>query len=100
MRFYRTITEAISGLKSRGYTIDFNLGFGGVQPRRALFSLASDKFEITEVYRFEGDSSSDDAAVVYAIESHDGIKGSLVNGFGISADSASDEIVKDLSIRY
>jgi hypothetical protein len=99
MRTYRTVSEAVVGLKKRGYSIDFNLGFDRVTMGKPLFSLASDKFEITEVYRFEGETNPDDEAVVYAIESRDGIKGILVNGYGVSTNAVSDEMIKQLSFR-
>lgn len=97
---YTTVSEAISGLKSRGYTIDFNLGFNDKNSRPDSVDAGTDKFEITEVYRFEGDTDPDDEAVVYAIESRDGRKGILVNGYGVSADAASDEMIRTLAIRH
>lgn len=100
MKNYQTMTEAINGLKKRGYSVDFNLGFAGIHTGDSHFSLAPDKFEITEVHRFEGETNPDDEAVVYAIESHDGIKGILVNGYGISADAISDELIEKLSIQH
>lgn len=96
MTSYTTVSEAINDLKSRGYTIDFNLGFNGGDSMAA----SADKFEITEVYRFEGETDPDDEAVVYAIESSDGRKGILVNGYGVSADTASDEMIGKLAIRH
>jgi hypothetical protein len=99
MRTYKTITEAIEDLKARGYSTDFNLGFGGIHAGNPNAPLSPDKFEITEVYRFEGESSADDEAVVYAIESYDGVRGVLVNGYGISSDAVSDELIRKLSIK-
>jgi hypothetical protein len=95
MRNYKTISHAVNDLKKRGYTIDFNLGFNGIQSHKTPVS-----FEITEVYRFESSTDPDDEAVVYAIESHDGYKGTLVNGYGISADPVNDEMISKLAIRH
>ena len=97
---YKTISEAVDDLRKRGYTIDFNLGFNGVQSHKSSVALAPDKFAITEVYRFEGETDPDDEAVVYAIESRDGHKGVLVNGYGISADPVNDEMVRMLVIKH
>lgn len=97
---YQTVSEAISDLKKRGYTIDFNLGFDGIQSHGVPVSLARNKFEITEVHRFEGATDPNDEAVIYAIESHDGHKGILLNGYGISADPINDEMVKELAIKH
>lgn len=97
---YKTVSEAIDDLKKRGYTIDFNVGFDGVQSHRSAISLAPDKFMITEVYRFEGETNPDDEAVVYAIESKDGHKGILVNGYGISSDPVNEQMIKKLTIKH
>jgi hypothetical protein len=63
-------------------------------------SLMPNEFEITEVYRFEGDSDPADEAIVYAIESKHGEKGVLVNGFGIYSDSVSDELIEKLKVQH
>ncbi|MEP7254020.1 MAG: phosphoribosylpyrophosphate synthetase, partial [Ginsengibacter sp.] len=57
------------------------------------------EFEITEVYRFEGETNPSDEAVVYAVESKDEkMKGTLVNAYGVYADAMSDEMIKKLSM--
>jgi hypothetical protein len=97
---YDTVTEAVKGLRQRGYTIDFNLETDRIYCDKTPLSLAPSEFEITEVYRFEGDSDPADEAVVYAIESKKGQKGMLVNGFGISADRMGEEMIKKLTVHY
>lgn len=95
---YNTISEAIRDLKRRGFTIDFNLKFDGMNPHETPFALSPEKFQISEVYRFEGDTDPDDEAVVYAIESSDGLNGVLVNGYGAYSDPVYDEMVKKLPV--
>jgi hypothetical protein len=95
---YDTVTEAVKGLRQRGYTIDFNLEADRIICNETPLSLTPAEFEITEVYRFEGDSDPADEAIVYAIESKKGQKGMLVNGFGISADKIGEEMIKKLSV--
>ncbi|MBN9384005.1 MAG: hypothetical protein J0H74_24850 [Chitinophagaceae bacterium] len=100
MYVYDTVAEAVKGLKQRGYTIDFNLEADSISCPDIKPALRPSEFEITEVYRFEGDSDPADEAVVYAIESRDGRKGVLVNGFGVSADEMGEEMVEKLSVRH
>jgi hypothetical protein len=97
---YDTVTEAVNGLNQRGYTINFNLEQDQIICKETPLALRPSEFEITEVYRFEGDSDPADEAVVYAIESRHGQKGVLVNGFGISADAAGEEMVEKLAVRH
>jgi len=96
---YDTVADAVNGLKQRGYTIDFNLKADCIHCSKTPLTLKASEFEITEVYRFEGDSDPADEAVVYAIESKKGQKGILVNGFGISAEPEGEEMIKKLAVR-
>jgi hypothetical protein len=96
---YDTVAEAINGLKERGYIADFNLKADCITCDKEPLSLRPADFEITEVYRFEGDSDPADEAIVYAIESTKGKKGVLVNGFGISAEEVGEEMVEKLTVR-
>ena len=98
MHTYDTVSEAVNGLKKRGYTIDFNLEQNGIRCDEMPQPLKPSEFEITEMYRFEGDSNPDDEAVVYAIESRQGKKGVLVNGFGVSANAMGSELIEKLRI--
>jgi hypothetical protein len=94
---YDTVVQAVQGLKQRGYTIDFNLEADRVVCHKTPLSLGAADFEITEVYRFEGNSDPADEAAVYAIASADGRKGLLVTGFGISAEGMGSEMVEKLT---
>jgi hypothetical protein len=99
MYTYDTVVEAVKGLKLRGYTIDFNLESNRIFCPKTPLSLTPADFEITEFYRFEGDSDPADEAIVYAIESKEGQKGVLVNGFGISSEEVGEEMIEKLSVR-
>jgi hypothetical protein len=96
MYTYDTVTDAVKGLKDRGFTIDFNLLENCIVCNDTKFNV--NDFEIVEFHRFEGDSDPSDEAVVYAIQSNNGMKGVLVNGYGISADALSSEMAKKLNI--
>lgn len=99
MKNYDTVTEAVKGLKERGYTIDFNIAFDKLICSENKHCLQPDEFEITEVHRFEGDSNPDDEDVVYAVESKDGdLKGVITSAFGLYADPVSNKIIQKLSI--
>ncbi len=96
MYSYDTVTEAVRGLKQRGFDLDFNLKENCIVCHKHKFDPKD--FEIVEVYRFEGNSDPADEAVVYAIESVEGVKGVLVSGYGPSADTMSSEMAKKLQI--
>jgi hypothetical protein len=99
MANYDTVSVALNSLKERGFTKDFNIAFDKIICKETNECLNPHEFEITEVYRFEGESNPSDEAVVYAVESQDGnIKGVLVNAYGLYADPMSDDMIKKLSI--
>ena len=98
MENYETVVAALAGLKARGYTLDFNIAFDKITCNEKGFCLNPHEFEITEVYRFEGDTNPDDEDIVYAIESKDGsIKGSMSSAYGLYADGISAEMIQKLS---
>ena len=101
MENYDTVSTALNSLKARGYTKDFNIAFDKLICHETSESLDPHEFEITEVYRFEGESNPSDEAVVYAVESKDAnMKGVIVNAYGLYADPISDEMIKKLSIHH
>ena len=93
---YDTVTEALNGLRLRGFSVDFNLQENCLVCNDDRFDV--NNFEIIEVYRFEGDSDPADEAIVYAIESVNGLKGVMINGYGISADAMTTEMSQKLNI--
>jgi hypothetical protein len=96
MHTYDTVSEAINDLRKRGYTEDFNLGMDTLTCGE--IKCRPEDFDITEIYRFEGNTDPADEAIVFAIESKvNNIKGVLVNGYGISNDSLSAAMIKKLS---
>ncbi len=100
MANYDTVSLALNSLKERGFTTDFNIAFDKLICNETKACLNPNEFEITEVYRFEGESNPSDEAVVYAVESKDGkMKGAIVSAYGMYAEPISNEMIKKLSIR-
>ena len=99
MKSYDTVTEALQGLKQRGFTVDFNIAFDKLICSDNKICLQPEEFEIVESYRFEGDSNPDDEDVVYAVASKDGkIKGVISSAYGPYADPASNRIIQKLAM--
>jgi hypothetical protein len=98
MYTYDTVSQAVNGLKQRGFNVDFNLENDSIICKSTPITLMPSEFEITEVYRYEGESDPADEAIVYAIESKHGHKGILVNGYGISAEAIGEEMIKKLRV--
>ena len=98
MQSYDTLSEALNDLQKRGYVHDFNIECDSIECRSLALKLHPGDFEITEFYRFEGDSNPGDQEVVYAITSNKGIKGTVVNAYGIYSTELTDELLEKLKI--
>jgi hypothetical protein len=61
---YDTVTEAINGLRERGFTLDFNLQANSLQCFNPDLNLTPEEFEIKEIYRFEGDTNPSDEEII------------------------------------
>jgi hypothetical protein len=59
----------------------------------------ADEVTIRGCHRFEGASDPDDMAIVYAIESLDGTRGSLVDAFGVYSTAAVSAFLQPVPIR-
>jgi hypothetical protein len=100
MKSYDTLTEAIADLKSRGFKLDFNLKETRIECADTGAKLSPTDFEITEVYRFEGDTDPGDEMVLYAIESKEGLKGTLMNAYGAYSNTISNELIAKLTVQH
>ncbi|CAN5442598.1 hypothetical protein BH11BAC5_BH11BAC5_47060 [soil metagenome] len=97
MNTMTTLSEITNLLKERGYTIDFNLKENCLECGGNLLKIFPGEFMVDKHYRFEGPSDPGDEAIVYAISSPKyNLKGVLVNGYGISSESITDEMIKAL----
>ncbi|WP_235297400.1 phosphoribosylpyrophosphate synthetase [Portibacter marinus] len=94
---YDTLSEAIEDLKDKGYVEDFNIKSDCIKCERLDRKLSPAEFNVDQMYRFEGMSSTDDNSVLYAIssEKHD-LKGLLVDAYGVYADPMTMEMIQKL----
>jgi len=49
-------------------------------------------------YRFEGNSNPDDMSIMYAIETTDGHKGTLVDAYGLYSDDETGDFLNQIEI--
>lgn len=98
-KHYTSLSGATNDLRARGYTYDFNLKADCIECPALQLQLSPENFTIDEFHRFEGMSSTDDNSIVFAITSDTGLKGVLVDAYGVYASSLNDGMIKKLSIR-
>lgn len=94
---YATLVEATAALYARGFVENFSAAPNCLMCAGYNIELFPDDFEVVEVHRFEENTDPDDSAVVYAIESKDGLKGTLVMAYGAYAEGMDADIIRKLS---
>lgn len=96
---YATLTDAVEGLTRRGFTESFRIADGGLRTVATREALRAEDLTIREYHRFEGISDLDDMAIIYALESKGGVRGTLVDAFGVYSDPAVSAVLSAVPIR-
>ena len=80
----RSLVNVENQLKKDGFTQDFTVRDGRLQTigNDSAKSYAPDEVTIVDFYRFEGDSDPDDMSILYALETTDGVRGTISSAFG------------------
>jgi uncharacterized Fe-S cluster protein YjdI len=96
METYDTLTEAINGLRKQGYVEDFNLMQNCIECRNGDYKFDHNEFQIDKYFRFEGQTDPADEAILYAISTKHQLKGVLVNGYGMSSEPLTNQMLDKL----
>ncbi|MEX2162981.1 MAG: hypothetical protein WD823_01890 [Sulfuricaulis sp.] len=96
---YASEIDAIDDLRRRGYTANFQIRDNTLSEVTSGRMFRPGELVIVEHHRFEGASDPEDMSVVYAIESDDGVRGIVVDAFGVYADPALAVFLKGIKKR-
>ncbi len=97
---YNTLSTAINDLIKRGYTADFNLLKESRSKNDPVWiELLASRFKIVEHYRFDGMTNVDDESVLYVIETDSGLKGTLVDAYGVDADPDFSALIRKMKFK-
>lgn len=98
MNVYDSLADAIKALQQRGYVQDFNLHPEWIECPSRKLRLAPEEFHVDEIHRFEGMTNPDDSTILFAISSATGMKGLLVDAYGVYADALSPVMISKLKV--
>ena len=90
--------KVLNKLDIEGYTEQYRV------ENNTLYSLTSNiayqpqDVKAINFYRFEGPSNPDDMSICYVIETNDGLKGTLIDAYGVYADEAIGEFMQSVEI--
>jgi len=94
-----TLASAVDDLTARGFTEQFMPANDRLRAVTSGGTFRATEVVITEYHRFEGVSDPGDMSIVYAIETRSGIRGTLVDAFGVYADPRVGAFVKEVALR-
>jgi hypothetical protein len=99
MQQYSNLIDAIAGLRKEGYTEDFNLQQQCIECRDRQYKVFHNEFEVDKYFRFDVSSDASDQSIIYAVSSDKyGLKGILINAYGIYAEPITNEMLDKLKI--
>jgi hypothetical protein len=81
-----TLASALDDMKARGFTAQFAVAGRRLTTLDGRAAVAPDQVAIVEKHRFEGVSDPDDMSILYGLETSGGLRGTLVDAFGVYAD--------------
>jgi len=96
---YDTLAGVIEDLARRGFAANFGVVHSRLRALDSGKSFAAEELVIREYHRFEGASNPDDMSIVYAIETRSGMRGTLVDAFGVYSNPVVSEFLKDVPIQ-
>jgi hypothetical protein len=92
--YMNTLTACVNKMTRNGYTDNLTIN------KQGLFSIEKNKtyspedIKVIDFYRFEGQSDPADNAIMYVIETDDGVKGMIVDAYGHYADDSVARFMK------
>ena len=91
----RSISHVEAKLTSDGFTEDFRVAEGRlVSFSDAKRTYGPEDVTIVDFYRFEGESNPDDMAILYALETNDGLKGTISAPYGVYSDEDVNDFLQ------
>jgi len=96
---YVTLASAVDDLARSGFREHFQAKAGRLVGLDSGKAFSAAELVIRSYRRFEGESDPDEMAIVYAIESLSGVRGTLVDAFGVYADPAVGVLLEGVPIR-
>lgn len=91
-----TLAGCHAKLLRDGYTEDFKAAEAGLLSLKEEKIFTPEDIKDVNFYRFEGASDPADNSILYAIETSDGVKGTLVDAYGPYADVRVDQFMQQV----
>lgn len=96
--YLRDLSQMLNKMQQEGYTSNFKANEDGLECLETSKTYKPGDMLIVNFYRFEGISDPGDNSILYAIETSDGVKGTLVDAYGAYSDPLVEKFMKQVKI--
>jgi hypothetical protein len=92
----KSLSSCVNRMKEEGFREDFQVNEKGLSTFDNSKNYKPEQVRILNFYRFEGESDPGDNSILYVIETDDGNKGTLVDGYGAYSDENVAKFIVDV----
>lgn len=92
----KTLSSVINKALKAGYEENFEMTDTGLKAPSNGHYYQPDQVRIVNFYRFEGDTDPSDSSILYVLETHDDVKGVLINAYGAYANHRIGDYIKQV----
>ena len=90
----KTLATSVNKLVENGFRENFKVNEKGLYSEQRDSTYTPEEVHVKDFFRFEGASDPADNSILYAIETDDGIKGTLIDAYGSYADPMIGKFMK------
>lgn len=92
----KTMVSCTNMLNTLGFATQFKAYREGLMSLATKVVYFPEEVEIVDFFRFEGESDPEDSAILYAIETICGERGTLTDAYGMYSDSHVTNFIKQV----
>jgi hypothetical protein len=90
--------KCLHSLEEKGFTDHYKVENDRLRCITSNNEYGPQDIKVVNFYRFEGISDPDDMSILYAIETNDGCRGTLVDAYGYYADTETGKFMRKVEI--
>ncbi|XWN37821.1 MAG: hypothetical protein ROO71_02615 [Balneola sp.] len=93
---YKDLADAVESMKEKGFTHTYKIDENAITCEELEREFDIDNLKIVDSYSHDSGTDPGSESTVYSIESNDGVKGTLVLGFGMYSDPTKAKLIDRL----
>ena len=96
MPYMKSLVTCLNRIIADGYTEDFKVTDNGLEALQTGKRYNADEVSVINFFRFEGASDPEDNAILYVLQTHDGLKGTLIDAYGLYNDQRISRFISQV----